>query len=304
MSKLLSAAACVLAACTAAPFAQGATVEQVRPSIADPGVRQFDDPSLVISNGPADRAAPLVVFMPGTHGRSENAPSKLLDVIAQLGYRVVFLTYNDEPGVSQTCPKRIDPQCAANFREMRVFGDGEGPVRNAPQEAIVARLSALLHYLQREHPTMGWDGYLLPDGQPSWGRIVVSGFSQGAGMAAFIAKRERVERVVLFSNPWDYSGSERQLAPWLTSPSATPPDRWWAERHSKETMSALLAHAYRALDIPPDQILLFDGPLPPDAPPGIESSYHTSTIRMPQYIDAWRRLYGNPMAPGKTSSSP
>ncbi len=292
MLKLAIAGVSLMANWTAVPSAQAATMEQVLPFAANPAVRQFDDPNLVFSNDPADRGAPLVVFLPGTHGRSESAPLPFLDVIAQQGYRVIFLTYDDVPSVNQVCSREPDAACAAAFRERRSFGTGAGSVQDAPAEAIVPRLTALLRTLQRMHPQAGWAGYLAPDGQPNWSRIVLSGLSQGAGMAAFIAKRVAVGRVVLFSGPADSSGSGRSLAPWLSLRSATPPERWWAALHARENASAMLAQAYQVLGIPAGHIVVFNGPPPQDGHRFAANPYHTSTVRMPEYEVDWRRMYG------------
>jgi hypothetical protein len=70
----------------------------------------------------------------------------------------------------------------------------------------------------------------LENGAPKWGRIVLAGQSQGAGMAAFIAKRQAAARVILFSSPWDFvvsDGKARRLAAWISAPSKTPPERWF-----------------------------------------------------------------------------
>lgn len=72
---------------------------------------------------------------------------------------------------------------------------------NPLAESAVSRLTAVIRYLDRRHPKLGWAGHLTPGDRPLWPRIVVSGLSQGAGMAAFIAKRFPVNRVVLFSSP-------------------------------------------------------------------------------------------------------
>ena len=270
------------------PLAATAQVERVRPSVADPAVRDFDYPNLVYGGGP--RGAHLAVFLPGTGGGQDGGPELLLRTIAGQGYRVVFLPYDDVPAVSQVCPKR-PPQCSARFREARTFGGGAGgPVANPPAEAIVARLASLLRYLDQRHPEAGWGDYLDGAGRPAWPRIVVSGLSQGAGMAAFIAKRFPVRRVVLFSSPWDEYGPQQRPAPWLFAPSATPPERWWAERHVRENTTRLIAQAYGVLRIPPDHILLFDGGLPDGAGGG--NPYHVSTVRLPAYQDRWRTMYG------------
>lgn len=262
-------------------------VERILPSAADPRIQRFNDPNVVLNAGRATRDAPLVVFLPGTNG-GQYAPMLLLRTIAGQGYRVLYLPYNNTPAVAQVCPPR-PPQCSARFRTARVFG-GTGPVSNPPAESIVSRLTAVLRYLDRRHPELGWAGYLTPGERPLWPRIVVSGLSQGAGMAAFIAKRFPVNRVVLFSSPWDEFGPRRQPAPWLFERSATPPGRWWAERHARENTTELLAHAYTALRIPRNHQFVFDGELPPAAQG--DNPYHASTVYSPAYASQWRAMFG------------
>ena len=147
------------------------------------------------------------------------------------------------------------------------------------------RLTELLRYLDQEHPEGGWRRYLNAD-EPAWSRIVMSGLSQGAGMAAFLAKRYPLNRVVLFSSPWDFRLPGRRPAPWLFDASVTPPDRWWAERHVRENTTAEIARAYEALRIRPSHVLLFDGPSPPDATG--KNPFHGSTVKMEQYLPQWR----------------
>ncbi len=266
-------------------------MERVLPSQADPAVKQHDETNIVIM--PQDHAAtvPLAIFLPGTGGRPQNAAA-LLRTIAGQGYRVIGLSYDDQPSLSMVCPMQPDPACSGRFREMRTFGRGPAPVDNPPAEAINARLVALLKYLAREHPGDNWGVYLSADGHPEWSRILVSGLSQGAGMAAFIAKFYPVYRVVLFSSPWDTTGRDQHPAPWLSRPSATPPERWWAERHARENTTELIAHAYSALGIPKNHILIFNGGLGPAQHSKGENPYHVSTIGNPEYRSEWREMYG------------
>jgi hypothetical protein len=247
---------------------------------------------------PPTSGSPLAIFLPGTHGRPKNALA-LLQTIAGQGYRVIGLSYDDEPSLSQVCPRQPDPACSARFRDMRTFGRGPAPVDNPPAEAIDARLTALLKYLAREHPNENWAEYLTSDGQPQWSKILVSGLSQGAGMAAFIAKSHAVYRVVLFSSPWDITGRDRHPAPWLSQPSATPPERWWAERHAKENTTQLIANAYKALRIPRDQILIFDQGLGNGRTANGENPYHGSTIQNIDYQNEWKRMYGTAQTQNK-----
>ena len=241
-----------LAAAQAVPQATPAhelQVLRIKPSEADPGVKDFDDANLIVVDRLAAARPPLVVFLPGTGGRPGNVQG-LLEVVAGQGYRVIGLQYDDEPSVVQLCPRQPDAECSERFRRERIFG-GEGaeaPVHNPAAETIVRRLVMLLRSLDRQDPQSHWADYLAGD-EPEWSRIVVSGLSQGAGMAAYIAKQRPVARVVLFSSPWDFQGPERTLAPWLGQASRTPPERWYAEFHqTREHRSLDRAGVSRAAD--------------------------------------------------------
>ncbi|MGN6818705.1 MAG: BPSS1187 family protein [Sphingomonas sp.] len=287
----------LLAACLiAAPVvARPPLIERlITPSAADPAVKSYDDPSVAVSKAGLSPDAPLVIFLPGTGGRPVNT-RELLGVIADQGYRALGVEYDDTPAVVGVCPRTADPDCSANFRRMRVDGSGPGApgVVNSAAESITNRLVAALRALDRGAPGEGWGGYL--DGnRPRWDRIVVSGLSQGAGMAAYIARQHMVRRVVLFSSPWDFTLPGRKLAPWIDGTGATPAARWFAEYHRREKTADLLAQSYRALRIPADHILVFDRDLPPGIGTRSPNPFHGSTVRDTGYAPQWRVLYGTP----------
>jgi pimeloyl-ACP methyl ester carboxylesterase len=278
-------------------FRHDQVVYVVKPSDTDPEIRHFDEPNYVVATRGGSVHSELAVFMPGTGGRPANTV-QLLTVIADQGYRVIGLEYNDVPAVVEVCPRDPSPECSGNFRRERIFGDGTASiVSNSRAESILNRLVKLLQYLDRQHPEEDWKTYLTADGALDWSRIVVSGLSQGAGMAAYIAKRQSVARVVLFSSPWDYSASSH-LAPWLIEPSATPPERWFAEYHKRERTAALIARAYAALKIPAENIQVFDLDIPSEAGRSRGGNpFHSSTIHVRAYAPQWRLLFGkSPLA--------
>ena len=281
-------AVAIILACGCYGAAFGNT-EFIRPSAADAAASAFDDPNVVIDG--ADEQSPLLVFLPGTEGRPKNL-LPLLRAAASRGYRVIGLTYDDVPAVAQVCPQDPAPDCSDRFRRARCFGGDGGPVSNSRAESVEGRLSSLLRYLAQRHPSAGWETYMT-DGHPQWSKLVLSGFSQGAGMAAYIAKRYPVRRVVLFSSPWDFTGPQREPAPWLSLPSATPPDRWWAERHARERTSGLIMRAYAALRIPVDHILIFNADLPSEAIARGPNPFHASTVQLQIYAQQWRTMFGN-----------
>ena len=273
---------------------------RITPSDVDPTVRRFNEPHYVVFDRSVKPDAPLLLFLPGTGGRPRNT-SDFSNTAAHQGYRVIGLEYVDEPAVAQICPRDPDPGCSEKVRRKRVFGeDVTSLIDDRADESIVARLTTLLVALDRDHPEDGW-GHYLHDGHPDWTRIAVSGLSQGAGMAAYIAQRTQVARVVLFSSPWDNYGRDRTLAPWLRrGVGATPADRWFAAYHRKENTADVIARAYTALGIPRDHLHVFT------LEPAAENSgnpYHPSVVAngatprlpdgMPAYQAEWRTMLGD-----------
>ena len=263
----------------------------VKPSQTDPRITRYDDPHYItFARGTENRDAPLLVFMPGTNGKPPGAVD-FLRTAAEQGYRVISLEYNDDTSIAVFCPSRPDIRaCSARFREMRLYGQitVDPSIDNTRPEAIVERLYALLRWLDKIYPHERWSRYFNNEGM-IWDRIALSGQSQGAGMAAFIGKKKLVERIILFSSPWDFlpgRSPEKVLAGWLSWPSVTPPERWFAGYNQRENTAALLQRAYATLQIPPNHIRVFSEILP-NARPGRGNPYHTQGIHNPIYKPEW-----------------
>jgi len=246
---------------------------------------------------------PLLVFMPGTGGAPRNT-TEFADVAARQGYRVIGLEYDDVPAVGQICPRDPDPTCAERVRRKRIFGDDvSGRIDDRPEESIESRLVHVLALLDREHPGEGWGQY-VKDGHPAWERIAVSGLSQGAGMAAYIARQKEVARVILFSSPWDSYGRMQTLAPWVRGSGATPVERWYGVFHRREAQAAQIARAYSALGIPSSHVRAFDLDPAPRAP---EGAFHPSVVGngptprladgTPAYLPEWLWMLGDVRQP-------
>ncbi len=296
MPRLLT---CLLALTLLAPapaLAQNRSYE-IQPSNLDSGVHNFDSPNLVLP-GTTVKGAPLVLFLTGAGGKPTSARDFLKFLNSQ-GYPVIALEYDDEPAVALTCPANPDQDCSEAFRRMRfdmADGPGTSPVTNPPNETIVARLTNLLRYLTQNKPGEGWDYYLDGD-NIRWDRIVVSGVSQGAGMAAYIARHHAVARAVLFSSPHDTT-ADHVPAPWLSLPSATPMDRWYAEYDDRTATAGLIKTAYAALQIPADHVRLFKLDSPHGFHGNTAEQYDAATIHDMRYIPDWTIMFGTPQTDG------
>ncbi len=248
----------------------------VWPSDADPEIKRFDKPNLVLTRNGLARTANLLVFFPGT-GSEPNSSWPFLVAGADAGYRVIGLMYDNGQAVPTVCGPQPDAACSDRFREKRIFGDGvSSDIDDLPAESVVNRLVKLLQYLDKHFADEGWGQYLL-NGQPNWARIAVSGHSQGGGVAAYIAKKRSVYRVINLSGAWDRVEATKQWAPWITSESATPMDRWYAAYHAKESHADAMKAAYAVLGIPADHIrVLTLEPNPANKMPARADVYHVS----------------------------
>jgi hypothetical protein len=185
--------------------------------------------------------------------------------------------YDNGVSVPVTCGPQADPACSDRFREKRIFGDGvSSEIDDLPAESVVNRLVKLLEYLDANFSNEGWGQY-LDHGQPKWSQIAVSGHSQGGGVAAYIAKKRLVYRVINLSGAWDRVETTKQWAQWILSPSATPMDRWYCAYHAKESRADAMKLAYAALKVPPDHIrVLTLEPDPANKMPKGADVYHVS----------------------------
>lgn len=241
---------------------------QIAPSRVDATTTRVDDPHYIAFDTVTARSdAPLVLFMAGTGGKPREMP--FFGQLLHAGNRIISISYSTKEAIQQVCPRHPDTECASKVRRKRIYGENTiDVIDDAVNETIVPRLVKLLGYLDRTYPAEQWSLYLA-NGDVNWSRVVVTGQSQGAGMAAYIAKDHLVQRAVLFSSPWDSYGANSTLAPWLSHKSVTPMDRWFAGYHGKENTAALIARCYAALKIPSSNIRVwtaepdpFTGPNP------------------------------------------
>lgn len=229
----------------------------VAPHATDARLAAGDAPHLVVYDRDATSSPqPLLVWFPGTNGHPASGPAKFFATVLQQGYRLLGLSYLTGEAVSQVCTQRRvaqQPRCAEQFRQQRVWGDGEAVVvGDRPEDAIVSRLTRLLLHLVEADPAGHWAQY-LEGVEPCWDRIVLAGQSQGGGMAAFLAQSRAVAGVVMFSGGWDH-GPGGTVAGWYERPSRTPPQRWHGTFHVDENQAATMAHIYRQLGLPTEQI--------------------------------------------------
>ena len=223
------------------------TAFPVLPSKTDFEIHTFDTPHWVYvdrdilvdhKQGLAQDRHELLLWLTGTGGSGRTAEG-FVNLAAELGYHVISLAYPDEIPAS-TCDGDPDPNAFERFR-MAIIQGGNAKMQGGralfnvdPPESIENRLLKLLVRLQNLRPREQWGQFLDSNGGIKWDSIAVAGQSQGGGHAALIGIKVRVERVLCFGSPKDYSRRLNMPAAWYSEPSATPKDRFFAFNHVQD----------------------------------------------------------------------
>jgi hypothetical protein len=178
----------------------------------------------------------LAIFLPGTGLVPQNY-SLVPKSFAASGLHAIGLSYPSSQGQNGCKQSRTtnpeDLNCTARERHRVLTGEPTSNQTNITQpDSIVNRIAKLL-----THMGPPWSGWVASDGAPDWGRIVISGHSNGADHAAFLAKTFAVERAITMGGAQDYVGplligkevpsTYPTAAPWQHAAGKTPPHRWF-----------------------------------------------------------------------------
>ena len=182
---------------------------------------------------PPDPSVPmreeLVLHFPGTGGSPDNpAPQSFYSSAQALGFHVASICYdNGFPMIGTVCGGAdAAPTCYSDQRRRRLY---------SPDHGGIPRAVALMQELQKNSGNEGWSKFLHPT-QPAsldWSKIVASGHSQGAGMAAYLAKNNTLLGVTMLAGVADLTNA-KVPAPWISLPSSTPSNRMFGLGNTRD----------------------------------------------------------------------
>lgn len=209
-----------LAACSTASGSDGLTVHVLANAAATPLADDTGSYLCGLDPSAGDRSL-LFVLLPGTGG-SPSGLTRVLKAAARDGYHVLGLAYPSGTSLGSLCRNDLAAYGPAR-QEICTGSDSSGLVDMPPGNSIEGRLKAVLTVLATDFPGEGWGDWIDGTGQPVWNRMVIGGFSQGAGHAAWLASRHEVAGAVLFSGVVDAttSGDPRTGADWLAEAAGT-----------------------------------------------------------------------------------
>lgn len=261
---------------------------EIKPSLTDTSITNADGPHLVLYDAKAKQGK-LMIFLTGTGGIAAKGPKHFFKTVIEQGYRLISLSYYDEPAVAQICTGyklKKDPNCAEEFRMKRIYGRGTfSRIDDQAQDAIVNRLIKLLQYLAFNDKNGNWGQYLENDSL-KWSELAFSGQSQGGGMAEYIGKHQSVFKVISFSGGWDW-GPNGRMADWYATSNVTPPDSWYGTYNVAEPFAGEILKRCKALKIPERHIYAFL--LPVDE----ARNAHGDGVSNPAYKAEWIEMLGS-----------
>lgn len=250
-----------------------------------------------------DRDEPIVVFLPGTTGQPGDVTAFVGWMGARSGLCVISVRYDNADYVGECCTSVAgnfdapqDPACLTAQLESRATGSPgtytcvDGSQHTTPAGlAIEAQIASALDDLDR---TLHLNGEV-----PRWDRIVLSGHSQGALFASYlaIARHELWFAGPIAGGAMPTTGSMPYL-PYVTSVPMTPVARH-REMHHEDDGDALRRTRHAAMGLPSDQVrsVASDGGRCPQSP-------HTCVIydgdlpvddtAAPVFVDDWLWVLG------------
>lgn len=192
----------------------------------------------------------LVVYLHGAGAPEVCGAQAHGRVLAGMGFHVVQPCYVSGYGVDK-CGDDIGGCRLEAFEGV----DHHDVIDVGPPDSIETRVVRALEHLQAVHPGGDWQ-YFLENGQPRWGKIVISGISHGASTSGVIGMVREVDRAVMLSGPLD-SGQA-----WLKGVPLTAIDRFFGFTHTADGQHPGHLQSFADMMLPGEPVVV-DGAAPP-----------------------------------------
>lgn len=216
--------------------AQTITWDSVPPRTTDTDISSHNQMHYMLKSD-QDTMNSLVILLPGT-SRYPGNYKFIMEKLALLGYHVIGLSYKYDSPVNPICQATNDVTCHYRARMENIDGVDRHPdVSVNTSNSILNRLKKVLQYLVVNKPGQGWDQF-YSGGLVQWDKVIISGHSQGAALAAIMGKEFPAKRVVMFS-VMDFLDSGA-IPSWVDN--TTNHERFYALIHPKDELIAF----YRA----------------------------------------------------------
>jgi hypothetical protein len=208
-----------------------------RAKTADPGV-SFNDNDEVATVDPRSAKMMGKLILPfGGLGTNNGITGPAGDFLVGRGFHVLGIAAFQNYDVLIGDPDFYGDARRSVFEGKKYTNKNEfANINLTPSDGVAMRVKMALTYLHKMFPTEDWGYFLNADGSVRWSDVAFTGQSHGASNAPRFAKLVRAWRVVSFSGPRENECNSTNsascngvvTAKWLTEPSATPIERFYA----------------------------------------------------------------------------
>ena len=223
-----------------------------RPNWTDPNITTFTNLEVGAVQTNMTLRGKLAIFFPGTGG----VPLAYQDFLvssARLGLHTLGLMYPNATSINQQCAYSSNSACHEEIRLEIIDGTDRTDLVDVDRaNSIENRIIKFLEYSQTNTPYWNWGQFLDAQTNIIWTNVILSGHSQGGGMAGILAKQHEVFRCVMF-NSFDWWYYTNRPADWIYAPGATPPERYFGFGHNEDPLaeSNMLVEAWTAFGMGP-----------------------------------------------------
>lgn len=175
----------------------------------------------------------LLLFIGGSFSSPEEYKI-ICEHSATIGLDVISLSYPNNVAAAPLGTSS-DPFIFDNYRDELCFGNQVSNVVSVDVfNSISTRATKLILFLKTTYPEQNWGQYLTSSNSIRWDKVIVAGHSQGSGHACYLAKKNLVDRVVMFSGPNDFSTHFNSPANWLSQTGQTPLNKHFSLLHTQD----------------------------------------------------------------------
>lgn len=204
------------------------------PSTTDPAITQFNNNHYAVVDPAVTNRGRLVLFLPGT-GATPFDYRLFPQNAASIGFHALGLMYPNGSAINTLCAQNapLDANAAGNARLEVIDGTDRVSFLSVDStNCIQSRLLKALQYLNTTYPERGWEQYYSGNAV-LWSKLMVCGHSQGAGMAAMLAKTRLTDRCIMFTSmDWWVAGNRPYN--WMSTTPLTPVDHWYLFAHERD----------------------------------------------------------------------
>ena len=213
----------------------------------------------IIYPGPAE-ADTLVVLVSGTGITPSISENFLSSVSSAHSFPVIGISYIFGPYADTQRNEVIrnrangnlsmEQEYLENYHNDVLYSGNKSGLVDVPQgSGLISRLSCLLSHLASQRPEEeGWSKFTTEQGLPRWEKLLLVGYSQGAGHLLYLATIEKCRGLILISGPQEIAHTGADTKGWMGNKDIYKTRNIVAFKHARDETGHLMHDNWLCID--------------------------------------------------------